>query len=142
VAAEGTTAVTVESRTELTKPGNGENGMAKHLKHISNWDELLVDSNYSLPGLKRELKVSARQLTRQTKSQFQLTIEHYLEVRRFQQAQALLLGPFQPIKNIGLSLGFKHPRSFTTFFTTRQGLTPTEFRRKFVPGAERGSTHE
>lgn len=103
--------------------------MAKQVKPIRNWDQLLKDAHFCLGELKKNSRCSARQLAREIKADFDLSLQEFLDHKRVQAVEKRLPLP-RPIKMSGLEIGLKHPQSFWSFCMKHFGMSPEEFRRR------------
>jgi AraC-like DNA-binding protein len=81
-----------------------------------------------------QLKVNNRKLNQICKAFSGKNILAKLNDMRFAEAQRMLLLTDDPVKVIGLDLGYDNPSQFSNFFRQLKGMSPVEFRRV---GAER-----
>lgn len=70
--------------------------------------------------------------TRIFKEQIGLSPQYYVSALRLQKAKDLLLRTNLGVRDIGLEIGQQSLGTFTTRFTERVGMTPTEFRNSKV----------
>lgn len=73
------------------------------------------------------------------KRQFGCPPMEYLLHYRLDQAKLLLLQTDLPVGRIAQEVGFRQAAYFTSCFVKREGVTPREYRRRFLqyPGAAR-----
>jgi AraC-like DNA-binding protein len=86
--------------------------------------------------------VAARLKTRPRRLRHDLALEGdtFQDIRtrlRGELAEALLLGSDMPITEVGLTLGFSEPGSFTRQFCAWAGMTPSAFRAQYIADAGR-----
>src|SRR5437867_11869606 len=102
---------TAVGRFSRLKPHGMEVLMAKHLKVITNWDELLQSTNYSPAKFKEKLNATVRQLSHQTHDAFGLPFLEWIESRRLKQAKKLLRRGDR-VKEVANKVGFGHAQNF------------------------------
>jgi LacI family transcriptional regulator len=81
------------------------------------------------------LKVSRSLLERRFKEAIGVTPLVELRRQRIELARALLSDTTEPIQDLGARCGFSSPIRFTTVFREQVGMTPSEFRKLMIPGA-------
>jgi len=59
-----------------------------------------------------------------------LTAQEYIQQRVIDHAKTLLSTPSMTINEVAFALGFTYPNHFSRLFRAREGLTPTEFRKR------------
>ena len=109
-------------------------GAPRDLHH----DELVADAQTELlrdlrepvrlASLAASSGVSARTLTRRFKSATGVSISEYLQLRRLDEAQALLRRTNLSVTEVGSAVGIHDPSHFTRTFKQLTGLTPSAFR--------------
>lgn len=90
-----------------------------HLYTNLSVEELAKLSNLSLSSFKREFKKA-----------YSDSPQSYINTKRLEKAQSLLLNTRLPISEIAFNIGFNDPQYFTRLFTKNIGVTPTEFRNE------------
>ena len=126
--------------------------VARHLNGISepiekgglaDWRLRAIDSLLVEPGepptlgeLARRCKMSVRQLTRAFRMNRGCSIGDYMAQMRIELAKRRLGGD-ESIKSIALDMGFSSQSNFTYAFRKATGLTPSEFRKRLLRGADR-----
>ena len=98
-------------------------GMNSRLDHITNWEQLAADSSYRIGEMARHSGVSARQLRRYFQKQTGTRPKQWLDKLRAD-AAARQLERGESVKNAAIDQGFKHPQSFTRFFSRIKGTPP------------------
>jgi AraC family transcriptional regulator len=91
-----------------------------------NWEELAESSHYDAKQLARLCGISTRQLQRYFRCRFHSSPQSWLNERRLQAAQVLLLSG-ESVKKVALDLGFKQPSHFCRQFKSCIKMTPSEF---------------
>ncbi len=82
--------------------------------------------------LASELNFHPVYIARRMQKQFGCSPMEYLIRYRLEQAKRLLLQTDLPIAQIALETGFRQAAYFTACFSRREGVTPREFRLRFV----------
>jgi len=98
-------------------------GMNSRLDHITNWEQLAADSGYRIGEMARNSGVSARQLRRYFRRQLGRRPKQWFDELRAD-AAARQLERGESVKNAAIDQGFKHPQSFTRFFSRIKGTLP------------------
>ncbi|MCC3377118.1 helix-turn-helix transcriptional regulator [Cohnella sp. REN36] len=88
------------------------------------------DQSITLMDVARAAYLSPNHFLRSYKQLFGISPYQYLIERRLQESQRLLLQTDRPITDICLSVGFQSPSSFSSLFSKRFSMTPTQFRQK------------
>jgi transcriptional regulator GlxA family with amidase domain len=100
-----------------------ERGMNSRLDHITNWEQLAAESGYRIGEMARNSGVSARQLRRYFQKQIGRRPKQWFDELRAD-AAARQLERGESVKNAAIDQGFKHPQSFTRFFSRIKGTLP------------------
>jgi AraC family transcriptional regulator len=87
-----------------------------------------IDEPLSLSQLASHLAYSPYHFTRIFKERIGLSPLYYVSSLRLQKAKDLLLRTNLSVRDIGLEIGQQSLGTFTTRFTERVGMTPTDFR--------------
>lgn len=87
-----------------------------------------VDRSWSQDGLDRELGLSRSHLRALFVAEFGTTPRRYLERRRLAAAERLLDHPGRSVKEVAVTLGFRHASHFCLWFKRLRGVRPTEAR--------------
>ena len=114
--------------SQISEEGNpllvNERGMNSRLDHITNWEQLAAESGYRIGEMARNSGVSARQLRRYFQKQIGRRPKQWFDELRAD-AAARQLERGESVKNAAIDHGFKHPQSFTRFFSRIKGTSPT-----------------
>jgi AraC-like DNA-binding protein len=101
----------------------------------------MIDARYAEPldvdALARVARASPAHFARSFRRAFGVTPHQYLLTRRMERAAALLRTTDRSVADICLSVGMQSIGSFTTTFTRIYGMSPTAYRARFPPAAER-----
>lgn len=92
--------------------------------HLSEW------SNVS--DFLEHLMVNEKVLSQAVRQATGFTPKVYIDQRRLLQAKRQLIYSALSSKEIGYDLGFDEPTNFHKFFRKHEGMTPQEFRQKYV----------
>ena len=110
---------------------------ARHLLRAKD----LMDCRYfealNVPVLASAARLSPAHFSREFRRTFGETPHHYLLTRRLERAAALLRNTDRKVADICVSVGLDSVGSFTTSFSRYFGCSPTVYRKKFPPAAER-----
>jgi AraC-like DNA-binding protein len=110
---------------------------ARHLLRAKD----LVDARYFEPldvgDLARAAGLSRPHFSREFRREFGEPPHAYLLTRRLERAAALLRTTDRSVVDICLSVGLQSVGSFTTSFSRTYGMSPTAYRVRFPPAADR-----
>ena len=104
----------------------GKGNMGRLLLVKGKWEELAESSHYDANQLAKLCGVSTRQLQRHFRRSFHCSPQSWLNERRLQIAEVLLLSG-ESVKKVALDLGFKQPSHFCRQFKSRNKMTPSQF---------------
>lgn len=94
----------------------------------AHWDQKIV-----LDDLANEFFINKFYLTRLFKQQYGVSIINYLLERRITQAKGLLRFTNQTVEFIGAACGFDDANYFSRAFKNIEGVSPTEYRKRWGP---------
>jgi AraC-like DNA-binding protein len=101
----------------------------------------LADRRYAEPldvgDLARAARLSPAHFSREFARTFGETPHRYLLTRRLERAAALLRTTDRSVADICMTVGLRSIGSFTTSFGRMYGLSPTAYRARYPPAAER-----
>ena len=110
---------------------------ARHLLRAKD----LADARYTEPlaveDMARAARLSRAHFSREFRRAFGEPPHSYLLTRRLERAAALLRMTDRSVADICLSVGLRSIGSFTTSFTRTYGVSPTSYRARFPPAADR-----
>ncbi len=104
---------------------------ARDLADARYFEPLTVDDLAAAAGLSRA------HFSREFRRAFGVAPHAYLLTRRLERAAALLRGTDQSVAEICFAVGLQSVGSFTTSFSRAFGLSPTVYRGRYPPVAER-----
>jgi AraC-like DNA-binding protein len=104
---------------------------AKDLADSRYFEPLDVDDLAAAAGLSRA------HFSREFRRAFGESPHAYLLTRRLERAAALLRSTDHSVTDICFSVGLASLGSFTTSFTRTYGMSPTAYRRRYPPAADR-----
>lgn len=104
---------------------------ARDLADARYFEHLEVEDMAAAAGLSRA------HFSREFRRAFGESPHAYLLTRRLERAAALLRDSDRTVADICLSVGLTSIGSFTTSFTRMFGMSPTTYRARFPPAAER-----
>lgn len=90
----------------------------------------MTDFSTNLDELSSALSYSKNHLIRSFKCAFGITPYEYILNRRFELAESLLINTNSSIAEIAEQLSFCDAQYFSRCFSSRYGITPTEYRKK------------
>jgi AraC-like DNA-binding protein len=101
----------------------------------------LADRRYAEPldvgDLARAARLSPAHFSREFVRAFGETPHRYLLTRRLERAASLLRTTDRSVADICMTVGLRSVGSFTTSFGRMYGLSPTAYRARYPPAAER-----
>lgn len=96
-----------------------------------------LDNHFDLAAFCAEHQLVERSLKQLFRQQTGMTISHYLRQLRLCQAKRLLRRSEYRISEIATRCGFEDSNYFSVVFTRDAGITPREYRQRFVTEPER-----
>jgi AraC family transcriptional regulator len=105
------------------------------MRAVASYIDEHLDQQVSLPTLARLVRLSPYHFCRAFKQSFNTSPHRYHVQRRVEQAKLLLSNRRISITEVGLSVGYPYPGSFSIAFRKITGQTPSEFRRNFALSA-------
>jgi AraC-like DNA-binding protein len=111
----------------VSKPRRNENPFAKAIKRLS-----APNDKTSVSELAASYSMSESHFIRQFKFYTGSTPLEYRSNKIITNAKSLLSGTDMPITDISESLGFDDPLYFSRFFKKRTGISPREYRKKYI----------
>lgn len=86
----------------------------------------------SIEQLANKLAVSQRYLSDTLKQETGKTTTEHLQLFLIDEAKNILLKPNKSISEVAYELGFEYPQYFSRLFKKKEGLSPTEYREKYL----------
>lgn len=90
-------------------------------------DKNMADSDFSVPGLVDEMKMSQDQLYRKVKALTGLSINHFIRLLRLKKAAQLLTEKNYTVSEVVFQTGFNNPSYFTKCFKAEYGVLPSDY---------------
>ncbi|MDA7915714.1 helix-turn-helix domain-containing protein [Verrucomicrobia bacterium] len=109
----------------------GEISIAKREDRHVMWIRLACPAKYDPMKLSKQVGLSLRQLQRYFAKDFGMPPREWLKEKRAVDARTLLKEKMS-LKCIACVLGYEHQSQFTRDFKASYGLTPKDFRKKYV----------
>lgn len=97
-------------------------------------EERLLDENFYIEELTEKMLMSRSNFYRKIKALFGISPNDYLKNYRLKKATAMLEDPTILLKEIHFHAGFKTPNYFSSCFKKEFGITPKQYRDKFLQG--------
>jgi len=110
---------------------------ARHLLRAKDLIDYRYFESLTIPVLAGAARLSPAHFRREFRRTFGETPHHYLLTRRLERAAALLRNTDRKVAEICMSVGLSSVGSFTTSFSRYFGCSPTVYRAKFPPAADR-----
>ncbi|HEY0363827.1 MAG TPA: helix-turn-helix transcriptional regulator [Solirubrobacteraceae bacterium] len=110
---------------------------ARHLLRARDLADRRYADPLDVPDLARAARLSPAHFSREFARAFGETPHRYLLTRRLERAAALLRTTDRSVADICMTVGLRSVGSFTTSFGRMYGLSPTAYRARYPPAAER-----
>jgi AraC-like DNA-binding protein len=110
---------------------------ARHLVRARDLADRRYAEPLDVPELARAARLSPAHFSREFARAFGETPHRYLLTRRLERAAALLRTTDRSVADICMTVGLRSVGSFTTSFGRMYGLSPTAYRARYPPAAER-----
>ena len=111
----------------LSEPRKNKNPFSKAMKRLG-----MPTDKTTVSELAAMYNMSAGHFIRQFKSYTGYTPLEYRARKIVENAKSLLAGTDMPITDISESLGFEDPLYFSRFFKNNAGVSPREYRKKYI----------
>ena len=86
----------------------------------------------SIEKIANKMSVSQRYLSDTLKKETGKTTTEHLQLYLIDEAKNILLKPNKSISEVAYQLGFEYPQYFSRLFKKKEGLSPSEYRDKFL----------
>lgn len=103
----------------------------RDVQEIANYISENLRNKISLDELSQRFFINKYYLTRVFKEQFGVTINHYITSIRITEAKRALRFSDESVENIGYNCGLGAPHYFSRTFKRVEGISPSEFRKKW-----------
>lgn len=108
----------------------GDSRIRQVLRHIRRH----IHEPLTVPALADVACLSASHLIRLFRRETGMTPIQYVNLRKMERAQLMLLTSDTPVKNVILQLGFSDPSYFDRLFRRQVGMTPVQYRARSREG--------
>lgn len=85
----------------------------------------------SIDQIAEKMSVSQRYLSDTLKKETGKTTTEHLQLYLIDEAKNILLNPNKSISGVAYELGFEYPQYFSRLFKKKEGISPSEFRKKY-----------
>lgn len=92
------------------------------------------EKDISLNEISEELNISSYYFSKLFKDETQEGFVEYITKKRVEKAKEMLKDPDKTIKEIGSECGYSDPNYFSRIFKKATGMTPTEYKERYVSG--------
>lgn len=103
---------------------------------LKNELEKNMSSNITQEDICKRLGLSARHAQRIFKQEYGMSMHQFLTEQKLRKAKALLMNTTSSVKQIGTEVGFENEKYFSTFFHSREGMSPTQYRAYYRTKSE------
>lgn len=129
----GTVHVSSESYSKSYLNGLDLDNLGKQLGVMMLQEKLYCDEDLTLPRLSQSLGVTQHQLSQFLNQHYNKNFNSYVNGFRIEDAKKLLVNePDRNTLSIALSVGFNSYSAFHSAFRKTTGVSPAEFRKKYV----------
>ena len=122
-------------KNAVVNVGNGSKDRTHHLvKRAMDYIDKNCEKDISLNEISEELNISSYYFSKLFKEETQEGFVEYITKRRIEKAKIMLKNPSKSIKEAGVECGYLDPNYFSRIFKKSTGMTPTEYRERYVSG--------
>ena len=86
----------------------------------------------NIEKIANKLSVSQRYLSDTLKKETGKTTTEHLHLHLINEAKNILLQPNKAVSEVAYELGFEYPSYFSRLFKKKEGISPTEYREKYI----------
>jgi len=104
----------------------------RNLMEVLNYISKNLHEPISIESLARHCNLSKDYFSRTFKKQYSMGPSQYIQLRRIERAQLLLLTTKDSFRDISLRVGFNNYSYFLKVFKKNVGITPSNFRKKQI----------
>lgn len=94
--------------------------------------ELQENGIPNIEKIANKLSVSQRYLSDTLKKETGKTTTEHLHLHLINEAKNILLQPNKAVSEVAYELGFEYPSYFSRLFKKKEGISPTEYREKYI----------
>lgn len=115
--------------------GLSRDKILERLRQLMEEEKIYRDLELRLDDVAAKLFITPHQLSEFVNDQLGVSFPAYVNQHRVAGAKELLLAnPDQSTLSVGFEVGFGSKQSFNTSFKQLTGMTPSEYRKKHIPG--------
>lgn len=103
----------------------------KELENYFDSEQLQEKGIPNIEQISEKLSVSQRYLSDTLKKETGKTSTEHLQMYLINEAKNILFNPNKTISQIAYDLGFEYPPYFSRLFKKKEGISPTEYRKKY-----------
>jgi len=103
----------------------------EHLNGYFQTGQLREKGIPSIEEIAEKLSVSQRYLSDSLKKETGKTSSEHMQLYLIEKSKNSLLSPKKSISEIAYDLGFEYPQYFSRLFKKKEGISPSDFRRKY-----------
>jgi AraC-like DNA-binding protein len=122
----------IASLTKSARLSAEDHGDQQLTNRVAEAIEKRLHQPLRIATLAKECGMSERTLRRKWKNSSGSPLTHEINHRRIERASHLLLLPDMSIAEVGYQVGIESPARFSRMFNGVKGLTPKEYRRKYL----------
>ncbi|MBR9909311.1 MAG: helix-turn-helix transcriptional regulator [Gammaproteobacteria bacterium] len=102
------------------------------LKRVRDYIYASLGDELSVDRIARHCDLSERELSEQFKNTVGMTLRQFVAMARVDRAKLLLADPRLMVKQVGYECGFKGAAAFVAAFRKATGVTPAEYRKRYM----------
>lgn len=102
---------------------------SSYIISILDWVEENISNTCTLHELTKHMNLSSSYLCHIVKESLGISLSQYIDKRRLEYVIVMLCSTNEPLKNIGLKVGFSDPTYFSNWFKKHTGCTPSSYRK-------------
>jgi len=121
-------------RQFLNRKELSNNLLEKFNKQLDSYFESGQLQEKGIPGIDQiaeKMAVSQRYLSDTLKKETGKTTTEHLQLYLIDEAKNILLNPGKSISEVAFELGFEYPQYFSRLFKKKEGISPSQFRKKY-----------
>jgi transcriptional regulator GlxA family with amidase domain len=117
---------------QYSEPLQFQSESVSRLSELTTWIVSHLHEDLSIEALAAKACLCPRHFTRRFKAEYGSSPGDFVEKLRLDEARRRLSNEDTTVESIGGSLGYKSSDSFCRAFTRRFGVTPSEYRQRFM----------
>lgn len=121
----------MQAHFNVFRKGQTWNSSEVYLQFSLQYVQNGISENIRIEELAERIGISQAYLYHIFKEHLGISPKEYISSCRAEEAKKLLLESGLSVTEIGKAVGYSDPMAFSRFFTSRQGMSPTKFRKKY-----------